>query len=538
LAEDILKKHNKSFKEGHPQCATHQAHMSRDDPLVVPNFLPNTLPRSDRGDREYYCCTMLTLFKPWRDGKDLKGKDDSWDKSFVAHKFTRQQMEIMKYFDVRYECLDARDDYSAKRAKGDNGISYQWATPDLLDELDQLHESELSMAGADFGASSEYDDDISGIIGKKGKHRLNEMLTAERTMKTAGWLDACEDGLPDVGSLDFVPPDVNQPSKAWRAAVLAKKQMVMEEKNRHIPTNAASRSKNFKPNQVDVVDKSYIDHLFNPASKGDDRLIADSIAKFLLNSEQQRAFRIIVNHAVMDEPDQLKMYLGGMGGTGKSQVIKALIHFFGERKENHRFLVVAPTGSAAALLNGSTYHSVLGINDGQRVSAASLAQIRARLDGVDYIFLDEVSMISCRDMYKISAQAAKARGIQDEPFGGINFIFAGDFAQLPPARTGAPLYSGDVGTTVDAGKSIERQEAAIGKALWHQITTVVILRQNMRQAHQTPEDDKLRIALENMRYKSCTPADIEFLWTRIAGRGPNDPKLAQKRFRNISVITA
>jgi hypothetical protein len=57
--------------------------------------------------------------------------------------------------------------------------------------------------------------------------------------------------------------------------------------------------------------------------------------------------------------------------------------------------VVAPTGSAAALLNGSTYHFVLGINDGEFVSANSLAQIRARLDGVDYIFLDEVSMISC-----------------------------------------------------------------------------------------------------------------------------------------------
>jgi len=538
LAEDIVKKPDRSFQEGHPQCATHQAHMSRNNSLIIPNFLPDALPRSDRGDREYYCCTMLTLFKPWRNGKDLKGEHSSWDKAFVAHEFTRRQKEIMKYFDVRYECLDARDDYSAKRAKGDNGISYQWATPDLLDELDQLHEAELGMAGADFGASSEYDDDISGIVGRKGKHRLNEMLTAERTMKTAGWLDACEDGLPDVGPLDPVRPEVNQPSKAWRAAVLARKQAVIEERNKHIPTNTASKPTNFKPNQVEVVDKSYIDHLFNPTSKRDDHLITDTIEKFILNSEQQRAFRIIANHSVMDRPDQLKMYLGGMGGTGKSQVIKALMHFFGERKENHRFSVVAPTGSAAALLNGSTYHSVLGINDGERVSAASLAQIRARLDGVDYIFLDEVSMISCRDMYKISAQAAKARGVYDEPFGGINFIFAGDFAQLPPARTGAALYSGDVGTTVDAGKSIDRQEAAIGKALWHQITTVVILHQNMRQAQQTPEDAKLRTALENMRYKSCTPDDISFLRTRIAGRGPNDPKLAQKRFRNVSVITA
>src|ERR1700692_2748261 len=140
-------------------------------------------------------------------------------------------------------------------------------------------------------------------------------------------------------------------------------------------------------------------------------------------------------------------------------------------------------------------------------------------------------------MYKISAQATKSHGVHDEPFGGINFIFAGDFAQLPPAQSGAPLYTGSVGTQLHSGQSIEQQESAIGKA-WHQITTVVILRQNMRQAKQTLEDAKLRTALENMRYKSCTPDDIAFLHTRIAGKGPNDPKLAQKRFRNVSIITA
>ena len=199
---------------------------------------------------------------------------------------------------------------------------------------------------------------------------------------------------------------------------------------------------------------------------------------------------------------------------------------------------MAPTGAAAALLNGSTYHSVLGINDGEFVSAKSLAQIRARLDGVDYIFLDEVSMLSCCDMYKISKQAARARGVHHEPFGGIYFIFAGDFAQLPPARSGPPLYSGGIGTQVHSGQTMQGQESAIGKALWHQVTTVVILRQNMRQAEQTVEDAKLRTALENMRYKSCTPDDIVFLRTRIAGIGPNNPKLAQKWFRNVSVITA
>ena len=74
------------------------------------------------------------------------------------------------------------------------------------------------------------------------------------------------------------------------------------------------------------------------------------------------------------------------------------------------------------------------------------------------------------------------------------------------------------------------QESAIGKALWHQVMTVVILRQNMRQNVQTKDDAKLHTALENMRYRDCTPNDIAFLRTHIAGPGSNRPKLAQKRF--------
>ena len=50
------------------------------------------------------------------------------------------------------------------------------------------------------------------------------------------------------------------------------------------------------------------------------------------------------------------------------------------------------------------------------------------------------------------------------------------------------------------------------------VTTVVIPRKNMRQRTQSEKDAKLRTALENMRYAACTPEDIMFLKTRIAGR--------------------
>jgi ATP-dependent DNA helicase PIF1 len=51
-------------------------------------------------------------------------------------------------------------------------------------------------------------------------------------------------------------------------------------------------------------------------------------------------------------------------GTGKSQVIKALMDLFKKRKESHRFILLAPTRTAATLLGGSTYHSFLGIQAG------------------------------------------------------------------------------------------------------------------------------------------------------------------------------
>ena len=45
-------------------------------------------------------------------------------------------------------------------------------------------------------------------------------------------------------------------------------------------------------------------------------------------------------------------------------------------------------------------------------------------------------------------------------------------------------------------------------------------------------------ALENMRYAACTPEDIKFLKTQIAGRHPEQPKLSDKEFKNISIIAA
>ena len=263
-------------------------------------------------------------------------------------------------------------------------------------------------------------------------------------------------------------------------------------------------------------------------------LISSIVKDFTLNGEQERTFRIIANHAISSNPEQLWMYIGSMGGTGKTQVIKALLQFFMARNEAHCFIIVALTGTAAALLGGSTYHSMFSINN--RSGGNKVGCIKARLNGAEYIFFNEVSMLSARDMYCINIQLAKVFEIAHLPFGGLNIVFSGDFAQLPPAIGGEHilLYSRSIGTL---STDIKSQEEAVGKALWHHFTSVVILQVNMCQNTQSDEDASLRAALENMRYKACKLEDIAFLRTRISSNIPGQSSICQDQFHNVSIIT-
>ncbi|KAI0283174.1 hypothetical protein BC826DRAFT_883168, partial [Russula brevipes] len=106
----------------HPLAETHGIRCCPPDKEKVPNFVGTTLPRFDQGDREYYCCTMLTIFKPWRSGVDLKRPDQDWDCAFSTHRFSSRHREILDNMNIRYECLDAKDDFQAQMRKGGVGI--------------------------------------------------------------------------------------------------------------------------------------------------------------------------------------------------------------------------------------------------------------------------------------------------------------------------------------------------------------------------------------------------------------------------------
>jgi len=370
-------------------------------------------------------------------------QEQSWDDAFSTHNFSDKHKDIMRNLGIRYECLDVWDDFHAQLNKGDIDITVLWEDPDVqaMQDMDEMMSGDNVNIVQDDCNIEHHVHDFSNELGKRKKAQTYLMSKMRATLQDLGWTENIPELLNQVVHVRHPPPEVQHNGAAWKTVVAQKQTEVLQLYLQNMPENSNSKTihgtanNQFVPDNVCVVKKSYLSSLF--VSKEWQATIEDIYILFGLNQEQGCAFCIVVNHACDPDSEQLKMYIGGMAGTGKSQVLRALSEFFSQRKELYRLLILAPMGSAAALLGGSTYHSVLGINsDGDHLSNTLLSQLKSKLLGVQYIFLDEVSMLSCREMYLISARLARILNNPDTLFSGMNMIFTGDFAQLLPAIGG------------------------------------------------------------------------------------------------------
>ena len=243
--------------------------------------------------------------------------------------------------------------------------------------------------------------------------------------------------------------------------------------------------------------------------------------RWTLNDQQSLAFRIIANRVTESNGEPLRMILSGAGGTGKSRVINALTDMFEQRGEARRFHLASYTGVAAKNINGSTIHSTLNMKKRKRGSngnnTAALSELQAMWHGVDFLFVDEYSMIGCTMLYDISEALSVAKE-DKRPFRGINIIFAGDFAQLPAigqtrlyARTGSRGHGRQKESILD--------KTLLGRLLWLSMTTVVILKEVMRR-QDTSSAHTIRFLdlLAGLREGKCNDDDFDLLQSRVANR--------------------
>ncbi|KAG1855298.1 hypothetical protein F4604DRAFT_1542651, partial [Suillus subluteus] len=76
------------------------------------------------------------------------------------------------------------------------------------------------------------------------------------------------------------------------------------------------------------------------------------------NKEQEMSLRIVSEHFIQGEVEQLLMFITSIGGSRKSHVIRAIVEMFRRCGAPEKLTLSTPTGSAAVLIDGYTIHAV------------------------------------------------------------------------------------------------------------------------------------------------------------------------------------
>ncbi|THU89848.1 hypothetical protein K435DRAFT_677002, partial [Dendrothele bispora CBS 962.96] len=174
------------------------------------------------------------------------------------------------------------------------------------------------------------------------------------------------------------------------------------------------------PNNVQIP-HVLVCHNHKCSDKGVDQLLERISESYQLNRKQKMAFTIIsrsyINRFLFgtEQGEPLKMLLTGPGGTGKTHTVKAVREVMSHFGRENRICFLAPTGSAASLIQGTTIHTGLGIavgskaNTGDRYdnvysfSVTKRVEAREEWKDVDIVMVDEVSLLGAQLLAKMDA---------------------------------------------------------------------------------------------------------------------------------------
>jgi ATP-dependent DNA helicase PIF1 len=210
-----------------------------------------------------------------------------------------------------------------------------------------------------------------------------------------------------------------------------------------------------------------------------------------INSIELSAEQSVVFQAFKEKQNVL---LTGPAGTGKSVTLQAIVTE--ADKNNLVYGVTATTGAAAVLIGGRTLHSFLGIGLAKKDPKLLADWLKMKfpvkatmLRELVFLIIDEVSMMSDELFEYCSMFLQSLRG-NAKPFGGIQLILSGDFAQLKPVK-GAYAF-----------KSKE----------WERCKFRVVLLKKIFRQHG---DASFAEMLQRLRAGKCSRADFAALETRI-----------------------
>ena len=133
------------------------------------------------------------------------------------------------------------------------------------------------------------------------------------------------------------------------------------------------------------------------------------------------------------------VFLTGPAGSGKTFLLNSFIAHL--RENGVRPVVTASTGISATHMNGVTIHSWSGLGIKDRLSDEDLEMmarnmpLRMRVGSAKVLIIDEISMLHAHQLDIVDRICRRFKH-PDQPFGGLQVIFSGDFFQLPPVSRG------------------------------------------------------------------------------------------------------
>ncbi len=124
------------------------------------------------------------------------------------------------------------------------------------------------------------------------------------------------------------------------------------------------------------------------------------------------------------------VFVTGKAGTGKTVFIRYVKDQF-----EGTSVVVAPTGVAALLVNGSTINSFFRFPP-RLITDDDVEVVRDRrlYRKLELLIIDEISMVRV-DLIDAMDKFLKLNRESPEPFGGVRLLMVGDLFQLPPVTT-------------------------------------------------------------------------------------------------------
>ena len=392
-----------AFSDEHPECDTHVQQLCQPDKALVPVPIGMPFPRRDQEhELPHYHRVMLTLFKPWVDPLDLIDNltplniENALACSFSA--LLAQCPDItqkLNNMQSLHDCKDSRDDHFQERQNQRKHFSQNISN----NMQPQYHQKEDMFLGDPNDLVDEILDHIEHSEASRSKTNSHSYLDAQEYLHYAD-----RSGMfapPVTDNMDILSDHVHHQQivdteleQMW-AYEYEQGKITWKEKLKTF-SETISKSERASPapgpslqhsvpelNQANTSDVQMQPVIISqdPDTNSCTDHLNEIIQQFSFNKEQQRAFTIVAEHSLQHKPQQLRMFLGEPGGTGKSQVINGLHSFFQMKKQDRRFRLASFTEVAAHNIKGMTLHAALGLNQQRKGSSARVTRINCHVAG-------------------------------------------------------------------------------------------------------------------------------------------------------------